>query len=181
MRDLTVSGEFERAFPAHIAHHIPGRLRFQVPDLKGKPQQLAPIAQSLRKAPEVLMCETNPLTGSILVHYRPTAYDWFVSMLTEFAREKALFHLPGDPSAITNRNRLRAGPEQASGLSRLRQLTGSFLLWVGVAGVLLPLVPGTPFLLAGLALLGTDQTAIERVRRWTQWIRGVRLRAPESL
>jgi uncharacterized membrane protein YbaN (DUF454 family) len=40
----------------------------------------------------------------------------------------------------------------------------------GVAGVLLPIVPGTPFLIAAVAVLGSDHPVIrpwkERVNRW---------------
>ena len=43
------------------------------------------------------------------------------------------------------------------------------LIAVGVAGVVLPLMPGVPFLIAGTALLGSDhpisRAVVERLRR----------------
>jgi hypothetical protein len=54
--------------------------------------------------------------------------------------------------------------------NRARTALGYGLLVVGVAGVLLPIIPGSPFLIAAVALLGADHPVIrpwkERVNRW---------------
>ena len=54
--------------------------------------------------------------------------------------------------------------------NRTRTALGYALLVVGVAGVLLPIIPGTPFLIAAVAVLGSDHPVIrpwkERVNRW---------------
>jgi uncharacterized membrane protein YbaN (DUF454 family) len=50
----------------------------------------------------------------------------------------------------------------------LRSLSGYGLLLLGVAGCLLPVIPGIPFLLAGAAVLGWDHWA---VRPWAKYIR----------
>jgi uncharacterized membrane protein YbaN (DUF454 family) len=53
---------------------------------------------------------------------------------------------------------------------RIRTAFGYVLLVAGVAGVLLPIIPGTPFLIAAVAVLGSDHPVIrpwkERVNRW---------------
>jgi uncharacterized membrane protein YbaN (DUF454 family) len=41
-------------------------------------------------------------------------------------------------------------------VGRVRSLAGIALLVLGVAGTILPLMPGVPFLIAGTALLGSD-------------------------
>jgi uncharacterized membrane protein YbaN (DUF454 family) len=54
--------------------------------------------------------------------------------------------------------------------NRTRTALGYALLAAGVAGVLLPLIPGTPFLIAAVAVLGSDHPVIrpwkERINRW---------------
>jgi uncharacterized membrane protein YbaN (DUF454 family) len=52
---------------------------------------------------------------------------------------------------------------------RVRSIAGITLVALGVAGIVLPLMPGVPFLIAGTALLGSDhplsRAVAERVRR----------------
>jgi uncharacterized membrane protein YbaN (DUF454 family) len=52
----------------------------------------------------------------------------------------------------------------------IRSAAGLVLVVVGVAGLVLPILPGIPILIAGLALLGTDhplRVAItRRLHRW---------------
>lgn len=49
-----------------------------------------------------------------------------------------------------------------------RLVGGYVLLVIGVAGCLLPLLPGIPFLVAGAAILGWDHWA---VRPWAKYFR----------
>jgi len=52
----------------------------------------------------------------------------------------------------------------------LRKLTGWSLLAVGITGCLLPIIPGIPFVLAGLLLLARDyawaRSALRTTKRW---------------
>jgi len=50
----------------------------------------------------------------------------------------------------------------------LRPIAGYVLLIVGIAGCLLPVIPGIPFLLGGAAILGWDHWA---VRPWARHFR----------
>lgn len=53
---------------------------------------------------------------------------------------------------------------------KLRVILGFSLIGVGAIGLLLPLLPGIPLVLAGLALVGTDHPRIQwlkcRLRGW---------------
>ena len=49
-----------------------------------------------------------------------------------------------------------------------RFLAGYGLLILGIAGCVLPLAPGVPFLLGGAAILGWDHWA---VRPWAKYLR----------
>jgi len=55
-------------------------------------------------------------------------------------------------------------------MTRLREAAGLALLVAGLLGMVLPLIPGAPLLLAGVAVLGANhpivQPWIERVRKW---------------
>jgi uncharacterized protein YqgC (DUF456 family) len=50
----------------------------------------------------------------------------------------------------------------------LRQTAGVALIVIGIAGCLLPLMPGIPFILAGVAVLGTDHALVRSVHGWLQ-------------
>lgn len=51
---------------------------------------------------------------------------------------------------------------------RVREIAGLALVIVGIAGCLLPLLPGIPLILAGAALLGTDHALVRRTRGWLE-------------
>jgi uncharacterized membrane protein YbaN (DUF454 family) len=55
-------------------------------------------------------------------------------------------------------------------MTRLREATGFALVIAGLLGMLLPLIPGAPLLVAGVAVLGTNHPLIqpwmERIERW---------------
>ena len=57
----------------------------------------------------------------------------------------------------------------------LRALAGYALLLLGIAGILLPIVPGFPFLIAGAAILGWDHWA---VRPWAKYLRKEKPKEP---
>jgi uncharacterized membrane protein YbaN (DUF454 family) len=52
----------------------------------------------------------------------------------------------------------------------LRSLAGLALVVLGLIGIVLPLMPGVPFLIAGVALLGADHPLRRVVERL--WRRG---------
>lgn len=52
----------------------------------------------------------------------------------------------------------------------VRLIAGMTLMAIGVAGLVLPALPGTPFLLVGLGVLGSES---ERAHRASLWLRGL--------
>jgi len=76
---------------AHIAHHIPGRLRLKVPGAKGNPAFLDQVRAALTSVEGVSEIEVNPVTGSVLVHYDPDAFDTFHDNVHEHATRNNLF------------------------------------------------------------------------------------------
>lgn len=58
---------------AHIAHHVPGRLRLKLPQNTREPQMLATYADLVRNLPGVIDISTNHKSGSVVIHYDPKA------------------------------------------------------------------------------------------------------------
>lgn len=52
-----------------IIHHLPGRLRVRVPEVKSDAAFATSLEQRLRSVRGVRAAQANPLTGSVLVHY----------------------------------------------------------------------------------------------------------------
>jgi hypothetical protein len=50
--------------------------------------------------------------------------------------------------------------------SRFRNATGYALISFGIAGVLLPVIPGIPLIIAGAAVLGKDHRLVRSCRSW---------------
>ena len=52
-------------------------------------------------------------------------------------------------------------------LQKIKVIVGIALCAVGIAGTLVPIIPGVPILLAGLALTGTDHPLVRSLKdRW---------------
>jgi hypothetical protein len=55
----------------------------------------------------------------------------------------------------------------------IRTIAGFSLIVAGAIGTLVPVVPGVPMLLAGVALVGTDHPWIRAAKaRWRAWSGG---------
>ena len=58
---------------------------------------------------------------------------------------------------------------------RLLRTAGVFvLILVGLVGVLLPVLPGLPLLILGIAILGLDHPVVRPVRRLIAWLSRLR-------
>jgi uncharacterized membrane protein YbaN (DUF454 family) len=49
--------------------------------------------------------------------------------------------------------------------SLIRTIAGLLLIIVGLVGMLLPVMPGIPFLIAGVAMVGVDHPVLRPFRR----------------
>ena len=52
-------------------HHVPGRLRIRVPSVKGNIAEANSLEKRIRAQHGIKSVQTNPLTGSVLIHYDP--------------------------------------------------------------------------------------------------------------
>jgi hypothetical protein len=76
---------------AHIVHHIPGRLRLKVPGAKGNAIFMDQVQAALGSVDGVREIEVNPVTGSVLVHYDPEAFENFHDNVHDHATRNNLF------------------------------------------------------------------------------------------
>jgi uncharacterized membrane protein YbaN (DUF454 family) len=53
-------------------------------------------------------------------------------------------------------------------LHPLRHIGGIALIIAGIAGCLLPIIPGIPLLLAGAAMLGTEHPIVRPAKHWLE-------------
>lgn len=56
-------------------HHIPGRIRIRLPDVKGSPEAARRVESELRALEGVRGAQANPITGSVLVRYDAGHFD----------------------------------------------------------------------------------------------------------
>ena len=64
---------------------------------------------------------------------------------------------------------------------RARTFFGYALLALGVAGVLLPIVPGTPFIFAAFAVLGSEHHIVRRIKQYLRrWVKKTNPEAKEA-
>ena len=60
---------------------------------------------------------------------------------------------------------------------RIRKACGVVLIAIGVPGLLLPVLPGIPLILAGLIMLEVDHPIVNRFRNWLE-ARGIGKQKP---
>lgn len=129
--------------PLRVAHAIPGRLRFSVPDLCGcRPSDLQPV-QSLAKLPGVATVKASHISGSIIVTFAPQRIKP-VMILMGLARILGVEHeieKGATPKVMTKLKDIgeglnRAVYEEAHGLIDLKTLlvmslivTGGIRIW----------------------------------------------------
>jgi hypothetical protein len=180
---------------AQSVHHIPGRLRLKLSGAKGNHHLLDTIRESIQAIPDVTGVEVNPRTGSVLVLYRSREPATFLRDLRERGLNQGFLHIDAfpipkrsvvravitAPLALVRRRRdsSNVGSASPSVSTRLRKFTGHALIALGVVGVLLPIVPGTPFLLAGAAVLGKKDPLVARCSGWIRNLRAALRAKPD--
>lgn len=83
----------------HVMHAISGRIRLQANKIRGRSRQAQEVARRLAAIRGVDRAEANSTTGSITVHYRPSALD-SVEFFAEIAAALGLIASGIEPSEV---------------------------------------------------------------------------------
>jgi len=59
----------------YYLHHVPGRLRLRIPQLKHRPYRIKRIREALKNHAGIDRIEHKSATGSVVVHYDPDVMD----------------------------------------------------------------------------------------------------------
>lgn len=116
----------------YLAHHIHGRLRLKIRNRR----VIAAVRDAIASVPGTCTAEVRERAASIVVLYAGRE-DSYLARIAELGRSTDLFEFGMPPPP-----------------SRGRVAIAYALVALGIAGVLLPIVPGTPFLIVGVVLLG---------------------------
>jgi hypothetical protein len=122
---------------AVVAHSARGRTRFKILARRRDAQYFATVEQRLPNAPDVEGVQTNPITGSVLVHHRGPA-----EALYTYAEKNELFRVStlADRASDLLRQRGRSMDQQlreiTSGYLDIRSLTFVTLVSLGLVQAL---------------------------------------------
>jgi len=97
---------------------VPGRIRFEVPELRSRPALAAKLERRLRRSPGVLEARTNTHSATLLVCYQPAGSDRWRADLAEL-----LGVLVG---ALEKPRRRTQSPSEAAFDSRAREVAERF-------------------------------------------------------
>jgi hypothetical protein len=78
---------------AHVAHHIPGRIRLKMPDQEDALHLLEHVQRAISLIPEVNRIDVNRLTGSIVVEYDPAHFKQILTHATRATTQQGLVRL----------------------------------------------------------------------------------------
>lgn len=67
---------------AHVVHSVPGRIRLRVHNRRHHRQFFQHVEERLNQLPQVKSVESDPLTGSVLVHHSGNIADLLVAAAT---------------------------------------------------------------------------------------------------
>ena len=68
---------------ATVLHHVPGRIRLRVLSAKGDHRRLEELQHGLWPLESVRQVTTNPVTGTVVIHYDPQQFAHFPARLVE--------------------------------------------------------------------------------------------------
>jgi hypothetical protein len=94
-----------------FAHAVLGRIRLRAPRVRGRPQYAEDVPRRLVAVPGLHRALANPTTGSVTVHYHPSALE-SAEFFTEVAAALGLVATGLEPSQVESMFRLLgASPE----------------------------------------------------------------------
>lgn len=132
------------AIPYVIRHSIPGRIRLHIPALSANKESGRQIEALFAETPGVSRVRVNPHAASVIIEYDQSRSPGWTAI-------RALLDRIDTTEAV---------PTNGRGISPGRKLAGRSLVVFGIAGWLLPVIPGTPFVLAGALLLGREDPLV---------------------
>jgi Heavy metal associated domain 2 len=83
----------------HVVHSTPGRIRLRAHKMRGRPKHAQEVVRRLSAVRGMHKAKANPTTGSITVHYHPSALD-SVEFFVEVAAALGLIVAGLDPGAV---------------------------------------------------------------------------------
>ncbi len=113
------------ALEAYITHRIPGRLRLKIPAAKGRPDLLQRMAAAARSASDINSVECNPVTGSVLIHHTPAAYQSVEALASALGDSTLHVSMHTSPPAAGGRSR-RAREEHTGPSAAGKAITSFF-------------------------------------------------------
>jgi len=144
---------------ADLLHHVPGRIRLELPFAKSDGAALRRIQQSLASMAGVTQVQSNPTLGTLVVRYDRSLAGVFAGALASYAAEHQLFALPCADSETCISDTSRSVETTLGALNRaVQQATGNAIN----LKELLPLAFGA------YALLFVDKAAA--ASQWLNWI-----------
>jgi hypothetical protein len=146
-----------RTGPVRTAHWIPGRVRFQVPSLRGNAEGARLLAEKLPTLQGVHSVELNRTTGSVLIRYRPDDVApelIFAAIVRLLDLESELAHTP-QPALVRELREFvgslnRTVYDRTSGLL---DFSSAALILLAAAGVKACLTEGARAFPAGFTLV----------------------------
>ena len=77
---------------AHVAHHLPGRIRLKLANVESDVALLEKVERALSAIPAVNRIRVNPITGSFVVEYDPDQYSKMLELTAKATAQNELLH-----------------------------------------------------------------------------------------
>jgi len=130
-----------------ILHHIPGRLRISIPKLTNDEVYAKQLENRLQSFNFVTEVRINPKAGSIVINYN-TDFNQEKSILDQIQTiDLSVLSLTELPKLEINLLTNGIKTLLNGTVKNIAPTVGKISLALGILGVILPLIPGTPFLL----------------------------------
>jgi ribose 1,5-bisphosphokinase PhnN len=78
---------------AHVAHHVPGRIRLKVQGREDTHHLLEHLQRAISLIPEVNRIDVNRITGSIVIEYDPAHFNHMLEYATRATAQQGLVRL----------------------------------------------------------------------------------------
>lgn len=168
-QNLQLLSYYRRPIACEILHAIPGRIRLRIPKLAQESTYGEKLTYVIESLPWVSQIRINPLVSCVIINYQSHPYSdpqKQATLLERVQEADTLILLPteisNDPESALVQFWEWLSEEFQSLLTEFAEIRKTILvviaiasLILGIAGLILPLLPGIPFLvLSHLCFLG---------------------------